>query len=98
MYADGRDTADPALSPGLGDWAGQPPLFLETSSTEVLRDDARRLAAAAVTAGVQVWFREFPGQPHDWHILHPAPAATVESLHAVSAFLDTVAEGAGGRG
>jgi monoterpene epsilon-lactone hydrolase len=98
MYAGGRDTADPAISPGLGDWAGQPPLFLEASSTEVLRDDARHLAAAAVAAGVQVWFREFPRQPHDWHIIDPAPPATVESLRAVGAFLDTVADGVAGRG
>jgi monoterpene epsilon-lactone hydrolase len=97
LYGGGHDAADPALSPGRGDWAGQPPLFLEASSTEVLRDDARHLAAAAVTAGVQVWFREFPRQPHDWHIAHPAPPATVESLRAVGAFLDTVADGIAGR-
>lgn len=90
LYAPEHDLSAPDLSPGLGDWTGQPPLFLETSAAEVLRDDARRLASSAISAGVRVWFREVPGQPHDWHILDPAPAATTESLHAVSAFLQSL--------
>ncbi|MFI7167195.1 alpha/beta hydrolase fold domain-containing protein [Rhodococcus erythropolis] len=87
-YCPGLDVTDPLLSPGLGDWHGQPPIFIETSSTEVLRDDARQLAARALSSGVRVWFRELSDQPHDWHIIREPESPVVKSsLSAVKDFL-----------
>ncbi|MDV7240566.1 MULTISPECIES: alpha/beta hydrolase fold domain-containing protein [Rhodococcus] len=87
-YCPGLDVTEKTLSPGLGDWHGQPPIFIETSSTEVLRDDARQLAARALSSGVRVWFRELSDQPHDWHITKEPDSAVVKSsLSAVEEFL-----------
>ena len=91
QYVGAADASDPRVSPGLGDWAGQPPLFLESSSTEVLRDDGRALAIAAMRAGVSVWFREVPDQPHNWQIAAPPPESARMSLRSVADFVATVA-------
>ncbi|MET0820806.1 MAG: alpha/beta hydrolase [Aeromicrobium sp.] len=89
-YAPGMDVADPAISPGLGDWHRQPPVLLETSANEVLRDDARALAQKLLASGVRLWFREVAGQPHDWHIIDPPTPATRDSFASAAAFLDSV--------
>lgn len=87
LYCPGHDVTDVTLSPGLANWSGQPPLFLEASSTEVLRDDSRNLAAAAIGAGVTVWYRESIGQVHDWPILGPSLPAARTSLRSLADFL-----------
>ncbi|SNQ45768.1 Esterase/lipase [Frankia canadensis] len=91
LYAVGVPVADPRVSPVLGSWSGQPPVLLETSTTEVLRDDARELAGCLIEAGVQMWFREVPNQAHDWHILYPQVPAGLDSFRLTAAFLDSLA-------
>lgn len=86
-YSAGHDVANPSLSPALGDWTGQPPVLVETSSTEVLRDDARHLAARLLASGVTVWFREVLDQPHDWHITGPQSPAVRSSLDLMRDFV-----------
>lgn len=91
LYVGDADPSDPRVSPGLGDWSGQPPLLVEASSAEVLRDDARALVVAAIRAGVRVWFREVPRQPHNWQIASPPSSATRLSLQHVGEFVQTIA-------
>ena len=86
-YCPGGDLTDPLLSPGLGDWTGQPPVLIETSSSEVLRDDARNLAAQLMASGVTVWFREVVDQPHDWHITGPSTEVVQTSLGVMREFI-----------
>jgi len=93
FYAPGLDRADPEISPGLGNWVNQPPVLLETSADEVLRDDARALAQALLAAGVRLWYREVPSQPHDWHIIDPATSATLDSFAIARAFVESVQPG-----
>lgn len=85
-YAPGHDVTSAALSPGLGDWTGRPPLFIEASSSEVLRDDSRAMAAEAMKSGVTVWYRETIGQLHDWHILGPQLPAVRASMNSLADF------------
>lgn len=63
-WTDGLDPHDPLVSPVLGDFTGLPPLMIVTGSTEVLRDEARRLVARARQAGVPVTYEEWPRMPH----------------------------------
>ncbi|MCD9196966.1 alpha/beta hydrolase [Aeromicrobium wangtongii] len=95
MYAAGEDVRTTELSPGLGDWTGQPPLLIEVSSTEVLRDDARNLARSAIASGVQVWFREVADQPHVWQIDDPSLIAVQASMRMVTDFISSVRAGPG---
>ncbi|MDX6738603.1 alpha/beta hydrolase [Actinocorallia sp. A-T 12471] len=55
---------DPLFDPVHGDYKGFPPLMLISSSTEILRDDARNVAARAAAAGVEVVHREWNDQAH----------------------------------
>ncbi|MBB2910241.1 acetyl esterase/lipase [Streptosporangium becharense] len=65
----GLDPHDPLISPVLGDYTGLPPLMVVTGSTEVLRDEGRRVAEQARSAGVPVTYEEWPRMPHVFAIL-----------------------------
>ncbi|SDR15145.1 alpha/beta hydrolase [Thermostaphylospora chromogena] len=68
-WTDGLDARDPLVSPVFGDYTGLPPLMIVTGSTEVLRDEGRRVAAQARRAGVPVRYEEWPRMPHVFAIL-----------------------------
>ncbi|GAA1769008.1 alpha/beta hydrolase [Nonomuraea bangladeshensis] len=68
-WTDGLDPRDPLVSPVLGDFTGLPPLMIMTGSTEVLRDEGRRVAEAARRAGVPVRYEEWRRMPHVFPIL-----------------------------
>jgi monoterpene epsilon-lactone hydrolase len=88
MYLQGHAPTDPLASPLLADWSGQPPMAIQTSVLEVLRDDARGLAERARQAGVTVNFREFPEQQHVWHYGFPEDPAAKEAIDHLREFLD----------
>lgn len=51
-------------SPIVADLIGLPPILLCTAECDPLRDEGRAFAAAAVQAGVDVTYREYPGTIH----------------------------------
>lgn len=57
-------TWHPWVSPVHADMTGLPPLLVMVGSTEVLRDDAARLAERAQALGVPVVYEEWGGMPH----------------------------------
>ncbi|MBP6011655.1 MAG: alpha/beta hydrolase fold domain-containing protein [Alphaproteobacteria bacterium] len=61
LYLQGMSPLDPAASPVYGDLRGLAPMLVQTSRTDVLHDDACRLAERAHEAGVdatlRVWSR-----------------------------------------
>lgn len=63
-FVQGRDPFDPLVSPLYGNFEGLPPLMIMAGSTEVLRDDARRVAERAQVAGVHVHYEEWHRMPH----------------------------------
>jgi monoterpene epsilon-lactone hydrolase len=66
-YAAGADLRNPLLSPLHGDYADLPPLLIHVGSTEVLLDDAVRVAERAKDAGVDVTIEVWDDMPHVWH-------------------------------
>lgn len=68
-WTDGLDCRDPLVSPVYGDYTGVPPLMIVTGSTEVLRDEARRVALSARENGVQVTYEEWTRMPHIFPLL-----------------------------
>lgn len=64
IYAGQNDLRNWRISPLFGDYAGLPPLTIHCGTTEILRDDARRVAACAREAGVDVELKEWPEAPH----------------------------------
>lgn len=68
FLADPDLAASAETSPLLADLAGLPPVMLQFSSTEMLRDDSRRLAAAIKAAGGKVSVDEWNDVPSCWHL------------------------------
>ncbi len=60
----GVDLEHPWVSPARADLSGFPPLLIMVGSTEVLRDDALRVAQRARAYGVPVVYEEWVAMPH----------------------------------
>jgi len=60
---------DPWVSPLYADFRGLPPLMLLVGSTEILRDDAVRVAERARAAGVATMLQVWPKMPHVFPVL-----------------------------
>lgn len=64
------DKDDPCASPALTeDLGGQPPAMIVTSGFDPLRDEGHAYADRLTEAGVEVSYREWPGQIHAFAIL-----------------------------
>jgi acetyl esterase/lipase len=72
MYAEGTDPRDPRISPLYADLTGLGPFSVFIGTRDLLLPDARRLAARAADAGIDVDYGEYPGMFHDW-VMQPVP-------------------------
>lgn len=66
MYLAGADERNPLASPLFGAFTGAGPVALMVGQTEILRDDALRLAARLRLQGVEVALHTVPDLPHVW--------------------------------
>lgn len=64
VYAAGKRLNDPLISPVFADMHGLPPLYVTAGSTEILVDDANRIAEQAARCGVKVTKKICPKVPH----------------------------------
>ena len=67
-YVDADRLRHPYVSPIYGDFTGLPPLIVHASTTEILRDDAVRLADRARSCGIDVTLELTADMPHVWHL------------------------------
>lgn len=67
FLGEGGDRRDPLANPLCADLKGLPPMYIQVGGDETLLDDARRLAARARAAGVDVRLDEFPEMQHVFH-------------------------------
>jgi acetyl esterase/lipase len=86
-YLAGHPADDPLTSPLLGDWSGQPPLLLQASDSEVLRDDSVRLAEKVRSVGGRADLSLYRGVPHVWQLGLPHVESAARAVHEVSDFL-----------
>ncbi|WP_097461371.1 alpha/beta hydrolase [Mangrovitalea sediminis] len=63
-YAGNRSPKDAICSPLNADLTGLPPMLIQVGSEEILLDDARRLNAGAIAAGVDADLQEYVGGGH----------------------------------
>ncbi|NTF35007.1 alpha/beta hydrolase [Rhizobium skierniewicense] len=70
-YLDSSAADHHLASPLYGDFTGVPPLFIQASDTEILLDDAARVAEKARLTGVEVNFKIWSGLPHAWPTMTP---------------------------
>jgi monoterpene epsilon-lactone hydrolase len=90
VYLGDTPATHPYASPVYADLHGLPPLFIQAGSTEVLLDDARRVADNARSAGVSVELQIWPNMPHVWQIFTPFIPEARRALDGAAAFLRQV--------
>lgn len=86
-HAQERDPKHPLLSPVFADYRGFPPMLIQASSTEVLRDDSRRVAAKARTDGVDVTLEEWHNLPHVFHLFADFVPEGGKAIRHINAFV-----------
>lgn len=87
LYVGDADPTHPYLSPLYADLSGLPPLLIQASSTEVLLDDARRVADRARAAGVSVEYEVWPKVPHVWQLWTPFVPEARQALERAARFV-----------
>ena len=66
LYLGNHDARTPLASPLYADLDGLPPLLIQVGASEVLLDDATRLAERASAAGVATMLKVWPEMIHVW--------------------------------
>lgn len=87
LYLDGADPRDPCASPVFGRFAGAPPVLIQSSSVEVLRDDARAMAARLRADGAEVEHDEQRRVPHVWQLYQGTLPEADAALDRAAAFV-----------
>lgn len=67
-YLTEAEWAEPQASPALASFKDFPPVFMQSSSVELLANDARRIAEAMHRDGVPFEWEEVPGLWHDFQM------------------------------
>lgn len=86
-YCESRNRSDPLLSPVFANWTGLPPVLLMAGEIEMLRDDARLCAQAAISAGVNVTYFEGKGMAHIWPLYADRLAQARDALSDINLFV-----------
>ena len=68
-YLAGADPAHPDASPLFAAFPGCPPVLIQASDAEILRDDATRMAGAIRAQGGWAEVEVYEGVPHVWQML-----------------------------
>jgi epsilon-lactone hydrolase len=87
VYLAGADPRSPTASPLYADLRGLPPLLVQVGTRESLLDDARRLAARARAAAVDVTLHEFEDVVHMWVVIGPDLPESQEAFVEAGAFI-----------
>jgi epsilon-lactone hydrolase len=85
-YCGPLDPKLPKISPLYGDWRGLPPLLIFAGEIELLRDDGKMCAAAAVRAGVDATYVEGEGMPHIWTLFADRLPEARQALEQIGVF------------
>ncbi|MCB1348776.1 MAG: alpha/beta hydrolase fold domain-containing protein [Maritimibacter sp.] len=94
-YLAGADPTDPRASPLFADFPAPPPVFLQYSASEILRDDNRRLVEKLRAAGGTVVADEWPDTPHVFTLFAAYVPEAREGLARTARFMNGLWEGRG---
>ena len=86
-YLHGANPTDPRISPLWGELAGLPPMLILAGSTEVMLDDARRLASKVSDAGGHAELCVVRQAPHVFPLIEHFPESRV-AREKIVAFLE----------
>jgi acetyl esterase/lipase len=78
---------DPRVSPLFAEFRDPPPVLLQVADTEILRDDALRMASALRAAGGRVDAEVWPDAPHVWQAVGGLLPEARAAIARAAAFL-----------
>jgi acetyl esterase/lipase len=87
MYLRGHSADDPDASPVSAPYPAPPPVLLQHSQTEILRDDTLRLADRVRSFGGAVTVESWPTAPHVWHLADGWVPEARDALVRTAAFV-----------
>ncbi|SAK46942.1 alpha/beta hydrolase domain-containing protein [Caballeronia temeraria] len=88
QYLGAADARHPYASPVFGDFEGLSPLLIQVGDTELLLDDATRVATRARAAGVRVELEIWRNVPHIFQIWAPFMPEARDALAHAAAFIE----------
>ncbi|MDR5830199.1 alpha/beta hydrolase [Caballeronia sp. LP006] len=89
LYLGDADSRDPYASPLFGDYRGLPPLLIQAGDTELLLDDATRVAKIARETNVDVQLQIWRNVPHIFQIWAPFMPEARDALTQAARFIAT---------
>lgn len=87
-YLGEHDRRTPTASPLFADLSGLPPLLVQVGTSELLRDDATRLAERAEAAGVDVTLQVWEDTFHVWQSFADHLPEAQEAVAGIGAYVD----------
>ena len=85
--APGVDRRDPRLSPLFARFPDPPPVLIQHSGIEILRDDALALAERLRAAGGEVTLQSWPDTPHAWQVFGTLLPEARDAIDRSAAFI-----------
>ena len=86
-YLDGTAADTTTVSPIFADLTGLPPMLIQAGTSEVLLDDAKRLAQRARDCGVETSLEIWDGMIHVWHFFAIAMPEARAAIRRVGDFI-----------
>lgn len=87
MYLDGADANDPRATPLQAQFPDCPPVFMQVSDTEILRDDTLRMTDHLKGQGAQASHDIWPDMPHVWQMFDGWIPEAREALEQCAQFI-----------
>lgn len=88
--APGADPKDPRLSPLFATFERPPPVLIQHSDSEILHDDAIRMAEVLRVAGGEVVLQSWPDTLHAWQIFHDLIPEGTEAIAKAATFVRAI--------
>ena len=90
LYTNRERYAEPYVSPLFADLRNLPPILLQASRAEILRDDSTRFAARAGESGVDVTVELYDDMPHVWHMFAGFLPEADHAIASIGRWLATI--------
>lgn len=89
-YAMDADKQNPMLSPAFGDFAGLPPMLVQTGTDEMLLSDSETVAEKAKNSGVKIRYTKYEGMFHVFQMAGPIIEESSRAWTEVGKFINAV--------
>jgi len=89
FYVGSEDPLNPYISPAHADYSDFPPLLVYVGTTEILLDDARRVARQANKANVKLVYKEWESLPHVFPLLASYVPEAKQAIKEMGQFINS---------